>query len=82
MEDVLTWDEIVAKYPDEWVLIDEPDLEDDIFDVIRGRVVAHSADVDDVYAAGRQLKLRDSAFLYTGEPDPNLVVILTLVLSE
>jgi hypothetical protein len=75
MDDVLTWDEIVEKYPDEWVLIDEPETTA-LLDVVRGRVVAHDISASVVERCAFRMRLRDSALLFTGEPDPSVVFVL------
>jgi len=55
--------------------VQDPEL-DNALEVIRGRVVAHSKDRDEVYQRAIDLKLRDSAFLYTGTIPEGTTVIL------
>ena len=66
--EVLTWDEIRARYPDEWVLyVDREDLPHD-FRFRAARVVAHGRRRGDVLTqAGRFLKRWDCVgSFYTG----------------
>jgi hypothetical protein len=75
MSDVLTWQEIERRYPDEWVLLDQLQSEGSL-DVTGGRVVFHSKDRSDVYRKAAALKLADAALLFTGEADPELAFVL------
>lgn len=76
MADVLTWDEIVAKYPDEWVLIDELQTTTAL-DILGGRVVGHSADLATVEACDRRSLSRRTAVLFTGPlTDPDMAYML------
>jgi hypothetical protein len=75
MGDVLTLEEIEARFASEWVLVADPELTDALV-VVRGRVVWHSRDRDEVYRKARELRPRHSAILYTGTlPDEAAVVL-------
>jgi hypothetical protein len=67
MDDVLTWDEIVEKYPDEWVLIDEPETTPGL-DIIRGRLLGHDPELEPVERLDNQIRPRDAALSFTGSP--------------
>lgn len=75
MNEVLTLAEIYERFPSEWVLIADPEL-DDKLEVIRGRVVCHSKDRDEVDLKAVELRLKSSAFLYTGGIPEGTAVIL------
>ena len=75
MNEVLTLAEIADRFPSEWVLLADPEL-DDPFEVIRGRIVCHSKDRDEVDQEAVRLRLKSSAFLYTGEIPEGTAVIL------
>lgn len=65
MADKLTWDEIKAKYPDEWVILVDLDV-NETTDVTAGRVHDHSPDRD--YIHEKQLTVRENAaVLFTGK---------------
>jgi hypothetical protein len=67
--EVLTLAEIEERYPDEWIFIEDPELDEDD-EVVRGRVVAHGKNRDAVYRVAVERRPKSSAFHYTGElPD-------------
>jgi hypothetical protein len=74
-DQVLTIAEIESRFPSEWVLVDDPETNDDL-EVLKGKVLCHSPDRDDVYRKAVELRPRRSAFLYTGDIPDNLEVIL------
>ena len=47
MDEVLTWEEIKARYAPDWVVIDELET-DDHLEVVRGKVIFHGPDRDEV----------------------------------
>jgi hypothetical protein len=65
MEQVLTLDEIKARFDSEWVLLDEPQASDAL-QVRAGKVLHHSKDRDEVYRKAVELKPKHFAVLYTG----------------
>ena len=75
MSEVLTVAEIGRRYHDEWILIADPEADEHLH-VLRGQVVAHSKDRDEVYQRAVDLRLKHSAFLYTGSIPDDVVVIL------
>lgn len=56
---------IRRRYPDEWVLLTDPEL-DRHKSVIGGTLVCHSKDRDEVYDKAMELGLRRAATFYTG----------------
>lgn len=75
MNEILTLAEIKERFPSEWILVADPELDEEL-EVVRGRVVAHSKDRDEVYQKAVELRLRSSAFEYTGEIPEGTAVIL------
>ena len=75
MSAVLTYDEIKQQYPDEWLLIADAIMDDEM-NIIRGKVVAHSKDRDEVYRALLTVPGKRISIEYTGEPPANWAVIL------
>ncbi len=72
---ILTLEEIFSLYPDEWVLIVSPELDEEL-SVIRGEVLAHAIERDEIYS---KLSLRNGksvAIEYTGLIPDNLAVML------
>jgi len=58
--------EIKEKYPNEWVLV-EVLKADELGQIIKGNIIAHSKNRDDTYTAMKQTKAKDIAHFYTGE---------------
>jgi hypothetical protein len=71
MTEVMSWAEIEARYPNEWVLIIDPDTGPDL-KVRSGVVAAHSKDRDEVDQKALELRPRPrrTAILFLGEPVP------------
>ena len=63
--EVLSRDQMLARYNGEWLLIDTPDVEPSV-GVSRGKVVWHSPNRDEVYRKAKGLRMRYGAFLYAG----------------
>ncbi len=75
MNEVLTRAEMEARFDGEWVLIAEPEM-DENRDVRRGRVVFHGKDREAMYDYDASLQLERAAYLYLG-PMPETSVILS-----
>jgi hypothetical protein len=75
MNEVLSFSEIQETINSEWVLIDDPQLTEDL-KIKRGKVLYHSKDRDEVYRKARELKPKHSAVIYTGTLPDNVVVVL------
>jgi len=67
--------QIRSKYDGEWVLVEDPELDKD-FEVIRGKVIWHSKDRDEVYRKALELRPKRSAFLYTGKLPKDMAIVL------
>lgn len=65
MHEFLSLADICDQFPGEWILVADPDLDDD-FEVIRGRVMCHSKDRDEVDQVAVRARLKRAAFIYTG----------------
>ena len=65
-DEMLTLAEMEARYPDQWLLIDAPEFDEDL-EIIRGRVIAHNADRSVVFAYDMQHRPQSAAYLFTGE---------------
>ncbi len=62
METLLTIDEIIASYPDEWVLLDDLESNDNLT-VQRGRVVGHDPMRDNVQMMAIEKRLERCAIV-------------------
>jgi hypothetical protein len=65
MDELLTIAEIEARFPSEWVFVEDPQT-DESLQVLVGRVRCHSKDRDEVYRKALELRPKRSAMLYTG----------------
>ena len=75
MERVMTIGEIESEFDSEWVLVDEPETNEQL-EVLKGKVLHHSKDRDEVYRKAVTLRPKRSAILYTGRiPDGTVVVL-------
>ncbi|MEZ0324732.1 MAG: hypothetical protein ACAH95_02410 [Fimbriimonas sp.] len=75
-EIALSRSEIEASFPNEWVLVIDPELESSTGEVLGGIVAAHSASRDDVYDTALQLKPRRSAVLCLRTPGDGTVLVV------
>jgi hypothetical protein len=75
MERVMTISEIESEFDSEWVLVDEPETNEQL-EVLKGTVIHHSRDRDEVYRKAVSLRPRRSAILYTGSIPEGTVVVL------
>ncbi len=72
MEQVLNIDEIKKLYPDEWVLIGNPIMDDKKLDVLSGIPAYHSKDKREVCYIGRDKTdpFKTVTIIYTGNFKP------------
>jgi hypothetical protein len=75
MERVMTISEIESEFDSEWVLVDEPETNEQL-EVLKGKVLHHSKDRDEVYRKAVTLRPKRSAILYTGSIPEGTVVVL------
>ena len=74
-DETMTLSEIEEQFDNEWILVEDPHL-NDRKQVVGGRVRCHSKNRDDVYAKAVELRLKHSAFLYTGPTPENIFLNL------
>lgn len=75
MGEILSLEQIYQQYPDQWVLIVEPELDENL-NVIRGYVLAHSPDQDEIYSQLSSTKNISAAIEYTGQVPENISFFL------
>lgn len=71
----MTLEEIKQKYRGEWVLIAYTELDNDMC-VVKGEVLAHSPDRDEIYRKLLSIRGRKVAVEYMGEIPNDLAVAL------
>ena len=77
MDEVLTMDELKARYPDEHLLLVDH-VTNESGHVVAGRVLCHSKDRDELYRQALELnpRPRHSAFVYTRvTPDKKIYML-------
>ncbi|MCY7276309.1 MAG: hypothetical protein LH702_21880 [Phormidesmis sp. CAN_BIN44] len=75
MAALLTSEDMKQQYHDEWLLIAYTEVDDNL-NVIQGEVLAHSPDVETLYALLPQFKDQAVALEYVGEIPKDLAFIL------
>jgi hypothetical protein len=75
MEQEMTIEEIESQFDSEWVLVGEPETNEQL-EVLKGTVLHHSKDREEVYRRLVNLRPKRSAILYTGEIPEDTVVVL------
>ena len=65
MNRILTRKQIFKRFKSEWVLIGDPELTSDL-EIVRGKVLCHGRDRNEVDRKAIELRPRRSAFHYTG----------------
>ncbi len=73
--EIMTLKEIENLFDGEWILVEDPEL-DRNNEVIRGKVLCHSKDRDEVDAVAMRLHPKRSAFLYMGPTPDNIFINL------
>jgi hypothetical protein len=68
--------EFEARYSGEWVLLVNP-VHNDLMEPIRGELVFHSKDRDEVYKEAHKRKDAHTAIFYVGKLPEDLVVVLS-----
>jgi hypothetical protein len=75
MEQEMTVEEIRAQFDGEWVLLDDPQT-DEALEVVRGKVLHHGKDRDEVYREAVARRPKRSAILYTGQMPEDTAIVL------
>ena len=75
MKTLLTLEQIGDQFDSEWILVEDPET-DESLQVLRGHVIAHSKDRDEVYRHAADARPKRFAILYTGSPAANTAIAL------
>lgn len=75
MGEVLTIEEIEARFAPDWVLVGEPQTDEDL-NLRAGRVVFHSPDRDEIYRKAKELRLDRIAVRYLGTWPEDVALVL------
>lgn len=75
MDKTLTISEIRSRYDREWVLLEDPQVDDNL-EILRARVTFHSKDRDEVDRKALELRPKHAAFLYIGTMPKDAAIVL------
>lgn len=75
MSEILTMEEIEKRFDGEWVLIEDVET-DKKLEVLRGKVVYHGKDKEELHQKAMKSKSNHIATLYIGKPDPKMEFLL------
>jgi hypothetical protein len=75
MNEWLTWPEIVERYPDQFVLVEFTELDEDL-NYERGKVIATASSKDEIYRKLLKADVKCFAIEYTGEPPEDEAYLL------
>ena len=75
MAEIMTYEEITQHYNGEWVLIAYTDTQDDL-EVIKGKVLVHSPDKEDIYKYLESATEEALTIEYIGQTPDDLAFII------
>lgn len=75
MNELLSLEEITDRFPSEWVLIGNPQT-DDSLEILKGEVLFHSHDRDEVDRKLMELRPSHFALRYLGSVPDDMVLVL------
>jgi hypothetical protein len=75
MAEVLTLAEIQTQFPDEWVLLEDPQTDDEL-EIQTGRVLCHSKNRDEVYRYAVARRPKRFAMLWNGTWPEDTAIVL------
>jgi hypothetical protein len=71
----MTIQEIESTYPQEYVLLDDPET-DQHQEILSGRLIWHTKDDDEIWRKAHELQSRHIAVFYVGGPDEDVAYVL------
>lgn len=75
MEQQMTVQEMEARFDGEWILVGEPETTETL-ELIKGVVLHHSKDRDEVYRRAVESRPKRYAVLFTGKMPANTAIVL------
>ena len=72
----MTEEEWTRRYPDEWVLVIDPNVDEQKNLFQSGFVAFHGVQRDQMFAEAKRLRPKDCAFTYTGNGPQNMEYVL------
>jgi len=71
----MTIKQIQSRFQNEWILLDNPQT-NEALEVLKGKLVCHSKDRDEVYRCAVARRPKRYAIIYTGNIPENTAVVL------
>ena len=71
----MTVEEMRTQFDDEWILIGDPQT-NEALEILRGKVLHHGKDRDEVYRQAVARRPKRCAILYTGQIPENTAIVL------
>ena len=75
MDNIMTVEDMKTQFESEWVLVENPQT-NDALEVLKGKILHHSKDRDEVYRKAVALRPKRSAIVYTGEIPEDMEIAL------
>ncbi len=75
MSQIMTLAEVNQAFDSEWVLFADPELNEHL-EVVRGRVLCHSKDRDEVYRTMLEIRPKNAATHFTGLMPEGTAIVL------
>lgn len=75
MDNIMTVEEMRTQFESEWILVENPQT-NDALEVLKGKILHHSKDRDEVYRKAVALRPKRSAIVYTGEIPEDMEIAL------
>ncbi|HKP52518.1 MAG TPA: hypothetical protein VJ183_07690 [Chloroflexia bacterium] len=75
MGEIMTIEEIKERFPAEWVFVEDAETTE-VLEVIRGKVLWHSKDKDELYDKMAASPHKSGALVYTGVAPKDMVFVL------
>jgi hypothetical protein len=73
----MKWEDIKKAFKDQWVLI-EVEKVDESFNVVEGKVLAHSKDKNEVYQKLLRTRPKEFSIEYTGVIPEDLAIVMII----
>ena len=77
MEKIMTFEEMIEKFKEEWLLIEYDELDEELT-VKRGKVLFHSPNKSEVYKKLMEIQGKNIAIEYAGDVPKELTVLFKL----
>ncbi len=75
-DEILTYEEILNRFPDEWVILLDVELDKKTGQPLRGKVAYHDKEMEKAYQALERYKEQSLSFFFTGDIPEDMEAIL------